>query len=135
MKRVLFAALFFTACVADVESQVTIKQGLYGQVRETCSKEDCEGAPRVNAQVGWFLTNPLIHDGGVQTPAVLTTTNASGFFELTLDAGTQGYLSIGTTAKTPTLYFTATQERVPRGTGRIDWQANGAEEGTWLHVR
>lgn len=135
MKRLLFAALCFTACTADIDSLVTISQGLYGQIREACTGDGCDGAPRANAPVAWFLTNPLAHDGGVQEPAAQTRTSAAGFFELTLDAGTQGYLTLGTDAKSPTLYFTATQERVPRGVGRIDWQSGGAEEGTWLHVK
>lgn len=135
MKRLLFASLAFAACTVDIDSLVTIDQGLYGQVREACSEADCVGAPRANAPVAWFVTNPLKRDGGVQVPGSETRTNASGFFELTLDAGTQGYLTIGSDAKNPTLWFTATQERVPRGIGRIDWQSGGAEEGTWLHIR
>ncbi|MGV3621269.1 MAG: hypothetical protein ACO1OB_10650 [Archangium sp.] len=125
--------LLLSGCLtSEVEPQVTITQGLYGQLTERCEGDDCLGTPRVGAHVGWFETNPF--DGSPE-PVQELRSKANGFYELNLEAATRGYLAIGVDRPGRIYWFTATATSIPRGLGRIDWQAGPGEEGTWKDVQ
>ena len=125
--------LFLSGCLtSEIEPQVTITQGLYGQLTESCEGADCLGKPRVGAHVGWFATSPFT---GTPEPMFEVRSTTNGFFELNLDAATKGYLAIGVDRPGRVYWFTATATSVPRGLGRIDWQAGPGEDGTWKDVQ
>ncbi|MFT3712293.1 MAG: hypothetical protein QM817_32000 [Archangium sp.] len=139
-KRSLCAlVLFALSCGTntEVEPQVTITQGLYGQLTQSCMGTGCVGTPRVGTNVAWFDTNPYsTDDAGVKPKAVfekVTTTN--GFYEFALDASARGYLAIGEDRTNGVQYFTATGATIPRGLARIDWHAGPGNDGTWTDVR
>lgn len=130
--------LMLSGCLtSEVEPQVTITQGLYGQLTESCEGADCLGKPRVNAHVGWFATSPFndLPDGGAPEPMLELRSKTNGFYELNLEAATKGYLAIGVDRPGRIYWFTATATSIPRGLGRIDWQAGPGEEGTWKDVQ
>jgi hypothetical protein len=129
--------LSLTACEAPpLEAQLTITQGLYGQLTQRCDGEGCVGAPRVGSPVGFFDGSPFARDGGVAPePRLTTTSSSSGLYEFALDSGTRGYLAIGEPRPGVGIqWFTATAVTIPRGLGRVDWQAGG-NEGTWRDVK
>lgn len=137
MVRLLALGLcVFTACgtSTDVESQLTITQGLYGQLTQRCDQPDCVGAPRVGTPVAFFTSNPLVNPP--PSPMLETTSKANGFFEFALDSGARGYLALGKPDTTRgTVWFTATSVLIPRGLGRVDWRATAQNEGQWTDVR
>lgn len=125
--------LILSGCLSsEVEPQVTITQGLYGQLTEACEGADCLGKPRVNAHVGWFATSPF--DGSPE-PLQSLRSKTNGFYELNVDAATKGYLAIGIDRPGRIYWFAATATSIPRGLGRIDWQAGPDEDGTWKDVQ
>lgn len=138
MRRVLFV-LLFAACdtSTDVESQLTITQGLYGQLTQACSGEGCVGAPRTGTPLGWFETNPFARDGGVAPmPTLRTQSGANGFYEFELPSAARGYLAVGKPdTQAGTVWFTATAVSVPLGLRRVDWKATAGAEGQWTDVR
>lgn len=122
----------------DVEAQLTISQGLYGQLTQSCTGTNCLGAPRVGTPVAWFDANPyMANDAGVKpSPVKETTSGTNGFFELALDSNVKGYLAIGESRPTNGVqYFTATSASIPRGLARIDWHAGPGNDGTWTNVK
>jgi hypothetical protein len=135
----LLPVLLFAACgtSTDVESQLTITQGLYGQLTQRCDTPDCVGAPRTGSPLGWFASNPFTLDGGVApTPLQRTSSGANGFYEFDLESGARGYLAIGKPdSANGVAWFTATSVAVPRGLARVDWRATPANEGQWTDVR
>lgn len=140
MKRALTVALLGLSCGTNtmIEGQVTITQGLYGQLTQPCMGANCVGTPRVGAEVAWFGSNPYAtDDAGVKPSPLLTTTSSKeGVYEFALDAGARGYLAIGEFRTTSGVqYFTATSANIPRGLARIDWQAGSDIEGTWTNVK
>lgn len=139
MRPLCFLALVFLGCgtSADVEGQLTITQGLYGQLTQRCDGAGCLGAPKVGTPVAWFDTNPYgASDAGVKpTPKLETTTKANGFYELALDSGARGYLAVGEDRTNGVQWFTATSAFVPRGLGRLDWHAGPGNDGTWTDVK
>lgn len=139
MRPLLAFALLAAACAPplDVDSQVTITQGLYGQLTQRCDEAGCTGAPRVGAPLGWFERAPWATDGGAAPePRFTTTSGANGFFQLPLDSNVRGYLAVGREKTTVgTSWFTATAVTVPRGLARVDWQATADPEGRWSDVR
>lgn len=129
--RLLPLLLLVTACGlnTDIESQVTITQGVYGQLTQ-------KGAPRTGTPVAWFDQSPYASDAGVKpTPLFQTTSKANGVFELSIDSNTRGYLAIGEDRTNGTQWFTATSALIPRGLTRIDWQTGPGSDGTWTNVR
>ncbi|MBL8911823.1 MAG: hypothetical protein JNM17_14110 [Archangium sp.] len=121
-----------------IESQVTITQGLYGQLTQSCMGSGCIGAPRVGTNVAWFATNPYEkNDAGVEPKALFETLSSKeGVYEFALDSSTRGYLAIGLPRATSGVeYFTATAANIPRGLARIDWHAGPGNDGTWTDVR
>lgn len=133
----VLALAWLAACEApSLESQLTITQGLYGQLTQRCDGEGCAGAPRAGSTVGFFDGSPFERDGGVgPEPRLSTTSSATGLYEFALDSGTRGYLAIGEPRTGFGIqWFTATSVLVPRGLGRVDWQAGG-NEGTWRDVK
>lgn len=139
MRLRLLPALLLVACgtTTDVEPQLTITQGVYGQLTQRCDARGCVGAPRVGTPVAWFDRSPWGADGGVAPePVRATTSGANGFFELALDSNVRGYLAIGLAKATVgTAWFSATAVTVPRGLARVDWQASADPEGQWTDVR
>ncbi len=121
----------------EVEPQLTITQGLYGQLTRRCTPADCVGAPLEGAPVGWFDRSPFPGDGGVRpTPVKELSSGKNGFYELGLDSNTRGYLAIGQkSAAEGVIWVTATTALVPLGLGRIDWYAGPGNDGTWTDVR
>lgn len=121
-----------------IESQVTITQGLYGQLTQSCMGSGCIGVPRAGANVAWFATNPYdTNDAGVKPmPLFETLSSKEGVYEFALDPSTRGYLAIGEPRTTNGVqYFTATSANIPRGLARIDWHAGPGNDGTWTDVR
>ena len=139
MNRFLPCALLALAACGtntEVESQLTITQGLYGQLTQACMGATCVGAPRVGSTVAWFDQNPYsTNDAGVRPSPVLEyTSGPNGFYEFPLESNTRGYLAIGELRTNGIQYFTSTSATIPRGLARIDWKAGG-DEGTWTDVR
>jgi hypothetical protein len=120
-----------------VEPQLTITQGLYGQLTQSCTQKDCIGAPREGSPVGWFDRSPYATDGGVNPePLQQVTSGKNGFYELPLDSNARGYLAIGQLRPSSGVqWFTATSALIPRGLARIDWHASSANEGVWTNVK
>ena len=141
MKRLFFAVLLsLTGCTTNtaVEDELSITQGLYGQLTTRCTEADCVGAPNAGVTIAWFDRNPnLTDDAGVgPSPVLQTTSAASGFWEFGLDAGARGYLAIGKpSTQNGTLWFTSISTSVPRGLGRVDWHVGPEDEGTWTLAR
>lgn len=136
--RLLLVACLLSGCLtSEVEPQVTITQGLYGQLTERCEGADCLGRPRVGAHVAWFATSPFtdLPDGGSPEPLQALRSKTNGFYEFNLEAATKGYLAVGVDRPGRIYWFAATATSVPRGLGRIDWQAGPGEEGTWNDVQ
>jgi hypothetical protein len=138
-RLVLIVALSTFGCGTntDVEAQVTITQGLYGQLTQSCKESGCVGAPRVGANIAWFDSNPyMTNDAGVKpTPLFEKVTTTNGFYEFALDASARGYLAVGEDRTNGVQYFTATAATIPRGLARIDWHAGPGNDGTWTDVR
>ena len=140
MRRIFCALLLIgVGCgtSTDVESQVTITQGLYGQLTQTCSTMGCVGAPREGAPVAWFDRSPYATDGGMN-PAPLQegVSGKNGFYQFALDSNVHGYLAIGELRPTNGVqYFTATALVIPHGLARVDWHAGPGNDGTWTDVR
>ncbi len=135
---VLVVASSLSSCLgSEVESQLTITQGLYGQLTDACEGEACLGQPRVGAPVGWFDDSPLRagDDGGVPEPRSTSRTQENGFYELALEPATKGYFAIGSERSDRVVWFTATAANVPRGLGRLDWQASDDVMGVWKDVK
>ncbi len=133
MRRGYFLCLLFCGCAAsvsiEVEEDLTISQGLYGQAAESCDAEGC--VPRQGAMMAFFDNDP---SNGDQTPVIETTTASNGFWELPLESARQGWLAIGST-KTGA-YYSAFQTSVPLGLSRIDWKASSSSQaGTWNKVK
>lgn len=122
----------------EVEPQLTITQGLYGQLTKRCTGMGCVGAPLEGAPVGWFDRTPFPTDGGVP-PAPVTefVSGQNGFYELGVDSNARGFLAVGQKSATTlgVTWVTATATTVPRGLGRIDWSAGPGDDGTWTDVR
>lgn len=121
----------------EVEPQLTITQGLYGQLTQRCDQPDCVGAPRVGTPVAWFDRAPYATDGGMDPePVQETTSGKNGFYEFAIDSNARGYLAIGLLRPTTGVeWFSATAATIPRGLARIDWRAGPENEGTWTDVR
>ncbi|MFZ5446056.1 MAG: hypothetical protein ACOZQL_39050 [Myxococcota bacterium] len=133
-------ALLLAGCGTntEVESQLTITQGLYGQLTERCDQTGCVGAPKQGTPVGWFTVNPFNKtDAGTFPEAALEKTSGpNGFFEFALDAGSRGYLAIGEVRTSQgVVWFSATSTLIPKGLGRIDWHPGPGAEGTWTDVK
>ena len=140
MKHFALGALLLTGCgtSTEVEGQLTITQGLYGQLTQRCDQPAaCVGAPRVGTPVAWFEVSPYATDGGVKpTPVRESTSGTNGFYEFALDSNARGYLAIGELRPTNGVqWFTATSVLVPRGLGRVDWRAGPGNDGTWSDVK
>lgn len=121
----------------EVEPQLTITQGLYGQLTQRCEQPDCVGEPRLGTPVAWFDRSPWVTDGGT-SPAPLqeTTSGKNGLYQFAIDSNERGYLAIGQPRATVGVeWFTATAATIPRGLARIDWRAGPENEGTWTDVR
>jgi len=133
----VFAMVSACGTSTDVEGQLTISQGLYGQLTQSCTAKDCVGAPRVGTPIAWFDQSPYVNDGGVKpTPVFEGTSKANGFYEFALDSNVRGYLAIGELRSTNGIqYFTATSVLVPKGLGRLDWHAGPGNDGTWTDVK
>ena len=121
----------------EVEPQVTITQGLYGQLTQRCDQVDCIGAPREGAPVAWFARSPYATDGGLNPePLLERVSGKNGFYEFAIDSNARGYLAIGEVRPTNGVrWFTATAATIPRGLARIDWHAGPENDGTWRDVR
>ena len=133
-------ASFLLACGTntEVEPQLTITQGLYGQLTERCEQTGCVGAPRQGTPVGWFDVNPFNKTDGGTFPqaAIEKTSGANGLFEFALDAGARGYLAIGEVRTTQgVVWFSATSTVIPKGLARVDWHVGPGNEGTWTDVK
>lgn len=136
-RHFLFVLLAACGPSPELEAQLTVTQGVYGQLTQRCDEPGCVGTPRVGTPLGWFDRSPFVTDGGVAPEPVLTTTSgANGFFELALDSNVRGYLAVGREkTSVGTSWFTATAVTVPRGLARVDWQATAEAEGRWTDVR
>ena len=121
----------------EVEPQLTITQGLYGQLTKRCTGVNCVGAPLEGAPVGWFAQSPFPADGGTRPmPVHDAVSGKNGFYEFTVDSNTRGYLAVGqASAAEGVIWVTATATTVPRGLGRLDWYAGPDNDGTWSDVR
>ena len=117
----------------EVEPQLTITQGLYGQLTQACKELDCVGAPREGSPVAWFDRSPYVTDGGVKPePVFESVSGKNGFYEFAIDSNVRGYLAIGELRPTNGVqWFTATAATIPRGLARIDWRAGPGNDGTW----
>jgi len=140
MSRPFACLLLLAACgtSTDVESQLTITQGVYGQLTGVCSGDGCLGAPVVGAPIAWFDTSPFVTDGGVApAPVTQATSGKNGFYELPIASNARGYLALGQDVPTTGVrWFTATTlVTVPKGLARVDWRAGAGNEGTWLEIR
>ena len=140
MRRTFSALLLLTlgcGTSTEVEKQVTITQGLYGQLTQRCDTPDCVGAPREGAPVAWFDVSPYSTDGGVKpTPVHESVSGKNGFYEFALDSNVRGYLAIGELRPTNGVqWFTATALVIPHGLARVDWHAGPGNDGTWSDVR
>ena len=135
----LIALLLLSGCgtSTEVEPQLTITQGLYGQLTESCTQKDCIGAPRKGTPVGWFDRSPFVTDGGVApVPLQTMTTTETGLFQFPIPSNERGYLAIGRPeASIGTRWFSATSALIPLGLARIDWHASPANEGVWTNVK
>lgn len=133
------AFLFALGCGTntEVEPQLTITQGLYGQLTQRCDSMNCLGVPREGAPVAWFDRSPYATDGGVNpSPLQERVSGKNGFYEFSIDSNQRGYLAIGALRPTNGVqWFTATAATIPRGLGRIDWHAGPENDGTWTDVR
>lgn len=139
MRRLCLLSLLSLGCGTntEVEPQLTITQGLYGQLTQRCDQKDCIGAPREGTPVAWFDRSPYATDGGMD-PAPLQegVSGKNGLYEFAIDSNSRGYLAIGELRPTNGVqWFTATAASVPRGLARIDWHAGPGNEGTWIDVR
>lgn len=138
-RRALVVALVGLSCGTNtmIEGNITITQGLYGQLTQSCMGTSCVGAPRVGANVAWFASNPYdANDAGVKpSPLFETISSKDGVYEFALDAATRGYLAVGEPRTNGVQYFTATAATIPRGLARIDWHAGPGNDGTWTDVR
>lgn len=137
LRSALLVLLAGCGTSTEIEPQLTITQGLYGQLTQRCEQKDCVGAPREGAPVAWFDRSPYSSDGGVKpTPVKETTSGKNGFYELALDSNARGYLAIGLPEASSGLqWFTATAATIPRGLARLDWHAGPGNEGTWTEVK
>jgi hypothetical protein len=107
--RVLFVALAACAGVdTDIESRVTIDQGVYGQLLRGCDTGSC----RVAIDSGIGVTAELPPPNGAIHGASLdaTTSDDRGFYQFELPAGAY---QLCTTTCTPI--------EIPEGTVRYDW--------------
>ena len=119
----------------EIEPQLTLTQGLYGQLTQKCDPKGCIGAPRVGTPVAWFERSPFSTDGGV-APLQESTSGKNGFFEFNLASNSRGYLAIGELKPSSGVqYFSATAALIPLGLARIDWHAGPGNEGTWTDVK
>jgi hypothetical protein len=120
-----------------IEPQLTVTQGLYGQLTQRCDQQGCVGAPREGTPVAWFDRSPFATDGGVKpTPIRESVSGKNGFYEFAIESNQRGYLAIGELRTTTGVqWFTATAATIPRGLARIDWRAGPTNEGTWSDVR
>jgi hypothetical protein len=138
VKKLLpLALLLGCGTSTDVESQLAISQGLYGQLTQKCDQKDCVGAPRVGTPMAWFDRSPWATDGGVNpTPLQESTSGKNGFFEFAIDSNARGYLAIGELRPSSgVVYFSATAATIPRGLARIDWRPGPGSEGTWTDLK
>lgn len=134
----LVAASSLCGCLtSEVEPQLTITQGLYGQLTEACEGAGCLGTPRVGAPVAWFDVSPAARqaDGGYPEPVKELRSQANGFYELDLEPAAKGYVAVGFVRADGVRWFTSKPASVPRGLGRVDWRAGPDEEGTWTDVK
>lgn len=139
-RALVLAVVLASACggtSTDVEAQVTITQGLYGQLTKRCDGEGCVGAVLEGAPVGWFATSPWATDGGMDPPpAQETTSGKNGFYEFSLDSNVKGYVAVGqVNPTTGVVWVTAKQVTVPKGLARVDWRGGPGNEGTWTQVK
>lgn len=141
MRRVLVAVAWGLALGCGpppaLEEQLTISQGLYGQLRKRCEGTGCVGAPLEGAKVGWFAASPWATDGGVDPPPLQeATSKKNGLYEFSIDSNTKGYVAVGRVEPTTGVrWVTATTATVPRGLARVDWQGALDPAGTWTDVR
>ncbi|MEW5741295.1 MAG: hypothetical protein AB1938_20400 [Myxococcota bacterium] len=140
MRRfVIGVALALASCgpAPDLESQLTITQGLYGQLTKRCDGDGCVGAPLEGTPVGWFSTSPWSTDGGVDpAPLQETKSGKNGLYEFPIESNTKGYVAVGQLEPTTGVHWlTATSVTVPKGLARVDWRGGPGPEGTWTDVR
>jgi hypothetical protein len=134
----LFLAALGCGTNTEVEPQLTITQGLYGQLTQSCQEMGCVGAPREGTPVAWFKTSPFsTTDGGVRPmPVEEKVSGKNGFYEFAIESNERGYLALGKPEATQGIvWFTATAATIPRGLARIDWRASADNEGIWTDVR
>lgn len=120
----------------NVESQVTITQGVYGQLLAGCDTPGCSTSYLPSRDVGLFDVQVVRNDAGVfPAPLVHVTSRDRGFYEIGVDAGSF-FLAIGQpdTARGGTSWFTSTSVRVPVGVGRVDW-VSGPGGGNFTTVK
>ena len=140
MRHLFIGTVFFLGCGTsiEVEPQLTITQGVYGQLTERCDSEDCVGAARVGTPVAWFDGNPFTRNdaGMLPAPSLELVSGRNGFYEFPLDAGVRGYLAIGKQSTTNGVqWFSAKGTVLPLGLGRVDWRASADNEGIWTNVK
>jgi hypothetical protein len=140
MARALLLLLLLVGCgtSTDVESQLTITQGVYGQLTARCDGAGCVGAPLEGRPMAWFDQSPWPTDGGVApSPVTQTTSGKNGFYELAVDSNAKGYIALGQSqATTGVQWVTATPPvTVPKGLARVDWRGGPDNAGTWTEVR
>ncbi len=133
----VFLVLVGCGTSTEIEPQLTLTQGLYGQLTQPCTGMGCVGVPRVGTPVAWFDRSPYeTSDAGVKPQPVLETSSTkNGFYEFALDSGVRGYLAVGEARTNGVQWFTATSAAIPRGLARIDWHAGPGNDGTWTDVR
>lgn len=137
--RQLVIGVLFLGCgtSTEVEPQLTISQGVYGQLTERCDSEGCVGAARVGTPVAWFGGNPFARNdaGTLPEPSLEVVSGPNGFYEFPLDAGVRGYLTIGRQVTGGVSWFSANATVLPLGLGRVDWRASADTEGVWTNVK
>jgi hypothetical protein len=121
----------------EVEPQVTITQGLYGQLTQRCDEVNCVGKPREGTPIAWFDRSPYATDGGMNPePVQEKVSGKNGFYEFAIESNERGYLAIGELrATTGVKWFSSTAATIPRGLARIDWRAGADNDGIWTDVR
>lgn len=109
-----------TACGLDrnIESEVQITHGVYGQLVHACDVATCQDQPLAGVEVSAIIP-------GARAPIATNTSNADGVYQLGVISG--DYFVCTPSSCTPAAIYVPEHDRV-----RYDW-LSGPNGGRWQH--